>query len=111
MPACSNSAINGVTRTVTVPVATGTVTPVGPVNQPRQLRRYKVDRSALIGALDPTRHLKRREQAIVLTFPTYRPRGFASAAEQAGADAILDMPFTIDTMNGAILCPLEVGHE
>ena len=58
-------------------------------------------------ALDLIRHVKLQERAIVLTLTTHRPRGFSSAAEQAGADAILDMPFTIESMSRAILCPLE----
>lgn len=58
-------------------------------------------------ALELIRHVKRREETTVLTITTVRPPGFASAAEQAGTDAILDAPFSVNELRKAICAPME----
>jgi CheY-like chemotaxis protein len=54
------------------------------------------------------RQFKRQGQTTLVAISTYRPPGFATAAEQAGADAIIDAPFTLDVLTTAIRTGLEV---
>jgi hypothetical protein len=63
------------------------------------------------GALELIRAAKRRERKIVLVITTYCPWGFGSAAEQAGADAILDAPFAVPDIVRSIRAPLEARNE
>ena len=59
-------------------------------------------------ALKLIRELKQDENRIVLVLTSYRPPGFATAAEQAGADGIIDVPFTLAVLRQAILGALEL---
>jgi DNA-binding NarL/FixJ family response regulator len=58
-------------------------------------------------ALELIRQARRHKETLVIVIASFRPRGFASAAEQAGADAIVDAPFTVAEIEKAIRTPME----
>jgi CheY-like chemotaxis protein len=58
-------------------------------------------------ALDFVRQVKHRGRPIVIMITTFQPPGFATAAKQAGVDAMIDAPFTLQVLEEAILGPLK----
>lgn len=54
------------------------------------------------GALDLIRQAKQRQGTIVLAITSFSPAEFAGAAEEAGADAIIDAPFTVADIERAV---------
>ncbi len=59
------------------------------------------------GVVELTRGFKKHKGTIVIVLATFSPRGFETAAEQAGADGILDAPVDLSLLEQAIVGPLD----
>jgi len=62
-------------------------------------------------ALKLIRELKQTHPAPIVLMSSFYPRGFATAAEQAGVEAILGAPFTLENLREQISGALERGNN
>ena len=70
---------------------------------------FGVGRVRFDWALELIRQARWHKETLVIVITTFRPRGFASAAERAGEDAIVDAPFTVAEIEKAIRTPAGVA--
>ena len=74
--------------------------------------KYEVgDRNVHVRAVELIKRCKSPKGSLVVAMTSRRPRGFAGAAEQAGVDALVDIPYDRESLAELLLNSLPRWHD